>query len=171
MPLLLNKKLKIILIPFSGIIILLLYIWLGALLFQLFEQDYSKMKCFEIKHQDLAARLSTRIKIVKYIKNNVNKFNLNENYSEDIYNTIINDGKNKTEFYLRQYVQIIQKDIEQFMNLQLENNCDNQTNWNFVNSFLFSVCNFHFILLLIFCYFGLDISPDLVNLVFGAQIL
>ena len=148
MPLLLNKKLKIILIPFSGIIILLLYIWLGALLFQLFEQDYSKMKCFEIKHQDLAARLSTRIKIVKYIKNNVNKFNLNENYSEDIYNTIINDGKNKTEFYLRQYVQIIQKDIEQFMNLQLENNCDNQTNWNFVNSFLFSVC----IIFILFCY-------------------
>ena len=142
--LLLNKKLKIILIPFIGIIILLLYIWLGALLFQLFEQDYSKMMCFEIKHQDLAARLSTRIEIVKYIKNNVNnKFiNLNDNYSEeDIYNTILNDGKNKTEFYLRQYVQLIQRNIKQFVNLQLENNCDNQTNWNFVNSFLFSVCN------------------------------
>ena len=144
MRLLLNKKLKIILIPFIGIITLLLYIWLGALLFQLFEQDYSKMKCFEMKHQDLAARLSTRIKIVKYIKNNVNNkcINLNDNCSEeDIYNTILNDGKNKTEFYLRQYVQSIQRNIEQFVNLQLENSCDNQTNWNFVNSFLFSVCN------------------------------
>jgi len=120
-----NKK-RFLQIRFGFFFFIVLYITIGAFIFQLFEDDFRKKKCFENKRADTDLRFGLRQSLATLImKKKISKSVLIIERSS-IKNLLLNFNEN--------YKSLLQR-----IPLYTGVDCSNDQAWKIVNSILFAV--------------------------------